>query len=42
MSAGVDIVNLRKSYGKVKAVNDLTLQIESGGILALLGPNGTY
>lgn len=36
----VDLKNLTKRFGAVTAVNDLTLQIESGEIVAFLGPNG--
>jgi ABC-2 type transport system ATP-binding protein len=36
----VDLSHLTKRYGKVTAVNDLTLQIEPGEIVAFLGPNG--
>ena len=32
--------NLSKNYGSVKALDDLTLKIESGKIVGLLGPNG--
>ncbi|MEE9373292.1 MAG: ATP-binding cassette domain-containing protein [Saprospiraceae bacterium] len=37
----LEINHLTKSYGKIKAVNDLNLQIESGSIYGLLGPNGS-
>ena len=36
----VDLRNLTKRFGPVTAVNDLSLQIESGEIVAFLGPNG--
>ncbi len=32
--------NLRKSFGKLTAVNDLSLEMKAGECLALLGPNG--
>ena len=32
--------NLSKRFGSTKALNDLTLSIESGKIIGLLGPNG--
>ena len=37
----LSIRNLTKSYGKLKAVNDLNLQIEKGQVYGLLGPNGS-
>lgn len=41
MSAIISIKNLSKSYASgVKALEDITLDIEKGEILALLGPNG--
>lgn len=36
----IDLQNLTKRFGAVTAVNDLTLQVESGEIVAFLGPNG--
>lgn len=36
----IDLQNLTKRYGKVTAVNDLTLQVAPGEIVAFLGPNG--
>ena len=36
----VDLRNLTKRFGSVVAVNDLSLQLESGEIVAFLGPNG--
>jgi ABC-2 type transport system ATP-binding protein len=36
----IDLQNLTKRYGDVIAVNDLTLQVASGEIVAFLGPNG--
>jgi ABC-2 type transport system ATP-binding protein len=32
--------NLKKTFNKIKAVNDVSLNIESGQIFGLLGPNG--
>ena len=32
---------LRKTYGSIVAVNDLTLSIEQGQIMGILGPNGS-
>lgn len=36
----VDLQRLTKRYGRVTAVDQLTLQIEPGEIVAFLGPNG--
>src|SRR5262249_27612175 len=38
--AAVDLRNVTKRFGHVTAVDDLTLQIEPGEIVAFLGPNG--
>ena len=34
------VKNLRKSYGEVRAVDGLDLEIRSGECFGLLGPNG--
>lgn len=36
----ISIQNLRKSYGDIKAVNDLSFSVEEGEVYSLLGPNG--
>lgn len=36
----VDVTGLRKSYGKVQAVRDVSFMVGYGEIVALLGPNG--
>jgi len=36
----IELRNLSKSFGKVRAVNDLTLVIPGGELFTLLGPNG--
>ncbi len=40
MAPAVIIEKLQKRYGKVEAVKDVSLTIESGEIFGLLGPNG--
>ncbi|MGF1567930.1 MAG: ATP-binding cassette domain-containing protein [Nodosilinea sp.] len=40
MTAAVVIENLKKSYGSVAAVQDVSLTIQPGEIFGLLGPNG--
>jgi ABC-2 type transport system ATP-binding protein len=36
----VDVDHLVKTYGPLRAVDDLTFQVRRGGIVGLLGPNG--
>ena len=36
----IEAEHLRKSYGAVKAVKDISFYAEEGGLLAFLGPNG--
>ena len=36
----LEISNLYKSFGGIKAINDISLNIEKGSITALIGPNG--
>ncbi|KAF2412723.1 ABC transporter ATP-binding protein [Microbacterium sp. B35-04] len=38
--AAVQLSSLAKSYGAVRAVDDLTMRVERGEIVAVLGPNG--
>jgi ABC-2 type transport system ATP-binding protein len=38
--AAVSVKGLRKSYGAVHAVNDVSFDVERGEVFALLGPNG--
>ena len=40
MSPAIEAKNLRKTYGSVTAIDDLSLNINSGEIFGLLGPNG--
>jgi len=41
MEKVIEIENLTKSYGKFKAVDNLSLYVEKGKIFGLLGPNGS-
>ena len=36
----LEIKNLSKSFGELKAVKDISFQVEAGEMFALLGPNG--
>ena len=36
----ISIQNIHKSFGGIRAVNDVSLEIESGSITGLIGPNG--
>ncbi len=38
--AGLELRGLAKSYGAVRAVDDLSLDVEPGSLCALLGPSG--
>ena len=40
MSAAVEAKGIRKQYGSLVAVDDLTFTVEPGKILGVLGPNG--
>ena len=40
MSSAVRVSGLKKSYGKVHAVDGLDLEIAEGEVFAFLGPNG--
>lgn len=40
MSAVITVKNLRKSYGHLLAVDDLSFDVEEGEIFGILGPNG--
>ena len=40
MAAGIDIRQVRKSFGSVVAVRDVSLTVESGEFFTLLGPSG--
>ena len=40
MDRVVEVTNLRKSYGEVKAVNNISFSVAQGEIFGMLGPNG--
>ncbi len=41
MAAVLNINEISKSYGKVRALNNLNLQINKGEVFGILGPNGS-
>lgn len=41
METILSIRNLHKRYGRVHAVNDLSLEIQKGNVYGILGPNGS-
>ena len=41
MDTILNIRNLSKSYGNIKALNDLNLEVKRGDIYGILGPNGS-
>lgn len=41
MATVLSIQNLTKHFGKIKAVNDLNLEVQSGQVFGMLGPNGS-
>ena len=40
MTGAITFINLVKTYGKQKAVSDLSIEIQKGRITGFLGPNG--
>ena len=36
----IEIKNLRKSFGQIKAVDDISFSVEEGSLFAFLGVNG--
>ncbi len=40
MSAVIEVKNLRKVYGDIKAVDDVSFSVAEGEIFGMLGPNG--
>jgi len=41
MSAVLEVSNLRKSFGGIAAVNDVSFAVREGEILGIIGPNGS-
>lgn len=39
--SGLEVINLRKSYKKRPVIRDVSLNLERGEVVALLGPNGS-
>ena len=37
----ISIEHITKSFGKFKALNDVSLELERGRTISLLGPNGS-
>jgi ABC-2 type transport system ATP-binding protein len=40
MSAVIEVAGLRKHYGKVRAVEDVSFDVQQGEIFGVIGPNG--
>ena len=40
MTPALRVANLKKSYGDLAAINDISFEVERGEVFALLGPNG--
>ena len=36
----IEIANIKKSFGRTQVLNDISLDIPSGQMVALLGPSG--
>ncbi|HCV89508.1 MAG TPA: ABC transporter ATP-binding protein, partial [Alphaproteobacteria bacterium] len=36
----ITVENISKNFGGIRAVNDVSLTIETGSITGLIGPNG--
>ncbi|MDB6056696.1 MAG: transporter related, partial [Verrucomicrobiales bacterium] len=40
MNSILEFKNIKKRFGSILVLNDVTLSVEQGSVLALLGPNG--
>jgi len=40
MTSIIEVQNLRKTYGRTVAVDDISFEVAEGEIFGLLGPNG--
>jgi ABC-2 type transport system ATP-binding protein len=40
LEAVLSIKNLTKHFGRIKAVNNLSLEVKAGQVFGMLGPNG--
>lgn len=41
MSSAIEVSGLAKNFGKVKALNGISFEVEKGTVVGLLGPNGS-
>lgn len=41
MSSAIEVSGLTKNFGKVKALNGISFEVEKGTVVGLLGPNGS-
>ena len=41
MTPLLQLQNLRKDYGGLRAVDDVSLEVPEGAIIGLIGPNGS-
>ncbi len=41
MPDAIEVRNLSKSYGRIRAIDDITFSVSEGSVCALLGPNGS-
>ncbi|HHM01515.1 MAG TPA: ATP-binding cassette domain-containing protein, partial [Caldithrix abyssi] len=40
MMAAIELINLHKQYGETRAVDGLSLEVDFGEIVGLIGPDG--